>query len=155
MKYIEAPEVYKGDEKSLFLAGGIKNCPNWQKELVDLLKNKKIVLFNPLRKKFPSNLKNMEKATEEQIIWENEYLRKADAISFWFPKETICPIALYELGSWSVTNKPIFIGVHPEYPRKQDIEIQTKLVRQNIKIVYDLKSLSNQIKKWIETNINI
>ena len=67
MKYIEVPEVYKGDEKSLFLAGGISNCPNWQKELVDLLKNKEIVLLNPLRKKFPKDLKAMEKATGPEL----------------------------------------------------------------------------------------
>jgi hypothetical protein len=39
-------------------------------------------------------------ASKDQIQWEFEHLRKADTILFWFPKESICPIALYELGAW-------------------------------------------------------
>ena len=39
MKYIECPEVYEGNERSLFLAGGISNCPNWQPDLVKLLED--------------------------------------------------------------------------------------------------------------------
>lgn len=146
MKYIEAPTIYKGNKKSLFLAGGITNCPDWQADLIKLLKNENIVLFNPRWKNFPMN----SKIAKKQIKWEFDHLHKATAISFWFCKETLCPIVLYELGAWSKTDKTLFIGVHPEYKRKIDVEIQTKLIRKDIKIVYDLKSLSNQIKKWIK-----
>ena len=38
----------------------------------------------------------------------HDALRDVHAISFWFPKETICPIVLYELGAWSMTNKTYF-----------------------------------------------
>ena len=145
MKCIEAPEIYRGKDKSLFLAGGISNCPNWQLELRELIGNEKIVLLNPRRDSFPITNPH---AAEEQIRWEFDHLRKADAISFWFPKETLCPIVLCELGAWSMTDKPIFVGVHPEYPRRQDVEIQTKLARPDVKVVYDLESLSNQIKGW-------
>lgn len=147
MEYIEAPTVYKGNKRSLFLAGGITNCPDWQSELTDLLKDKNITLLNPRRANFPIHDPN---AAEEQIAWEYKHLRKADAISFWFPKETICPIVLYELGAWSMTEKPIFVGVHPDYPRRQDVEIQTGLVKPELKIVYTLTDLSAQIKEWIE-----
>ena len=148
MKYIEAPTEYNGKENSLFLAGGITNCPNWQTELKNLLQNENIVLFNPRRTNFPVH--DLDKTTLEQIGWEHRHLRKADAISFWFPKETICPITLYELGTWSTTDKPLFIGIHPEYQRKQDVEIQTKLVRPDIEIVYSIDSLARQIAKWAE-----
>ena len=45
MKYIECPQVYKkqGRELSVFLAGGITNCPNWQASLVKLLKDKNVI----------------------------------------------------------------------------------------------------------------
>lgn len=148
MRYIECPDVYEGNEKSLFLAGGITNCPNWQLELVSLLKDEDITLLNPRRKNFPIN---DSKAAEEQIKWEYKHLRKADAISFWFPKETLCPICLYELGTWSITSKPLFIGTHPEYQRKKDLEIQNRLVRPDIEITYDLESLSTQIKRWLRS----
>lgn len=145
MEYIESPKNYNGKGKSLFLAGGITNCPNWQLDLVDLLKNENIIILNPRRKNF---LLNDPIVNKKQIKWEHNHLRKAKAISFWFPKETLCPIVLYELGSWSMTDKPLFIGVHPEYKRREDVEIQTKLVRPDIKIVYNLKDLSEYIINW-------
>jgi hypothetical protein len=70
-------------------------------------------------------------------------------ISFWFCKESIQPIVLFELGAHLMTNKPIVIGVDPGYERKQDVEIQTALVRPEIGIVTRLNRLSDQIFKTI------
>ena len=57
MKYIEALETYepKPGEVSLFLAGGISNCADWQKYFVDAFKKENIVLLNPRRANFPVN----------------------------------------------------------------------------------------------------
>jgi len=33
MIYIESPQRYVGKGKSVFLAGGITNCPNWQQRI--------------------------------------------------------------------------------------------------------------------------
>lgn len=145
MIYIEAPKEYYGKGRSIFLAGGITGCRDWQSELVDLLKDEEITILNPRRKNFPDN---NPKASEEQIKWEHIHLRKAKAISFWFPDETLCPICLYELGTWSMTNKQLFIGLDTGYKRRQDVELQTKLVRPEIEIVYSIDSLSKQIKDW-------
>jgi hypothetical protein len=149
MEYIEALNIYntrQGDNPSLFLAGGITNCPDWQKEMVYLLKDEDVILLNPRRKNFP-----MGDLTEsdKQIKWEYNHLEKADAISFWFPKETLCPITLYELGARLRTHKNVFIGVHPEFARKIDVEVQTELVRPDIKVVYSLENLANNVKKWL------
>lgn len=151
MRYVECPEVYeaRGRELALFIAGGITGCTNWQSELSSLLKNERITLLNPRRKSYPENQPNIE---EEQISWEYEHLKKASAVSFWFPRETLCPITLYELGKQSASNKPIFVGVHPEYARKRDIEIQTRLIRPNVKIIYSLDALAQQIKIWGRKN---
>ncbi|MBU3912910.1 MAG: nucleoside 2-deoxyribosyltransferase domain-containing protein [Nanoarchaeota archaeon] len=149
MKYIECPEVYEGQEMSLFLAGGISNCPIWQPDLARLLKETNLVILNPKRKHFSTDNLNIE---EEQINWEYNHLAKASAVSFWFPKETLCPITLYELGKQSTGKKPLFIGVHAGYVRRRDVEIQTRLERPEIKIVYSLESLAEQIKDWARTN---
>jgi hypothetical protein len=146
MLYIEALTGYKGKGKSLFLAGGITDCPDWQSDLVSMLKNEPITILNPRRKKFPMNDPS---ASKKQILWEFNHLRKADAISFWFPKEKLCAITLYELGTCSMMDKPLFVGVHPKYKRRRDIEIQLRLVRPEVKIVYDLKSLAKKIKGWV------
>ena len=144
--YIEAPKeaVMVQNFLSVFLAGGITNCPDWQSVIKTQLKN--IIMFNPRRKDFPIGDPN---AALEQIQWEYERLRIADSILFWFPCETLCPIVLYELGAWSRSNKPIFVGVHPDYARKQDVEIQTLLVRPDISVVYSLQDLANEVNNWV------
>jgi len=140
--YIEAPGEFDGQGKSIFCAGGITGCPDWQARMVQLLSDSDWIILNPRRANFPID---NPKASQEQIEWEHKHLRLAQAIFFWFPQESICPIVLYELGAWSMTQKPLFIGIHPNYPRKQDVVIQTSLVRPDINIVYSLEELARQI----------
>jgi len=89
---------------------------------------------------------------KEQIKWEFECLRKVTAILFWFPKETVCPITLYELGAWSIlslkTKTKIFIGCHPEYQRLTDVEVQTSLIRSDIAIHNSLEDLLEDVSDW-------
>jgi len=144
MIYIEAVSAYNRSflEDSIFLAGGITDCPNWQREMVQLLRETDLTLLNPRRQNFPIGDPS---AALEQITWEYNALRDAKSILFWFPRETICPIVLYELGAWSMTKKPIYVGTHPEYQRRQDVEIQTKLVRPGVKIARSLEGLARQV----------
>ena len=46
-----------------------------------------------------------------------------------------------------MTTKPIVIGVHPGYKRKQDVEIQTRLVRPDIQVVYSLEDLAEKTEQ--------
>ncbi len=131
----------------LFLAGGITDCPDWQAELVDMLKDTGLTLLNPRRKNFPIH---DHLAAHEQITWEHEMLKRANAISFWFPKETLCPIVLYELGAWSVQPKQIFVGAEKGYKRLQDVRIQTSLARPSVHITESLDLLQAQIKDWCD-----
>jgi Nucleoside 2-deoxyribosyltransferase like len=82
MKYIECPEEYTGNDLSLFLAGGITGCPDWQKEILNLLQDTPLVIINPRRADFDVNNPSME---QEQIHWEHRHLERAKMISFWFP----------------------------------------------------------------------
>jgi hypothetical protein len=144
MKVVESPNTYSPDPEArrLYLAGGITKCPDWQQEMIHLLAQTDLVIFNPRRRHFPIEDPS---AAEEQIRWEHHPLRFASDIQFWFPCETLCPIALYELGAWSMTDKPIYVGVHPEYSRRQDIDIQTELTRPWVEIVYSLQDLAGQV----------
>lgn len=145
MRYIEALNMYNGDDPSLFLAGGISGCPDWQQDMVAKLRQRtKLVILNPRRAQFQPD-KNTEKA---QVGWEHHHLRKATAISFWFPKESICPITLFELGAWSITNKKIFVGADPDYPKFQNIQIQMALVRASMTIVTSIEELAEDIIYW-------
>src|SRR4051812_31738967 len=143
MRYVEAPSyaclMRKDiDPPALFLAGGINDCPDWQQELVTKIQDTRLTVLNPRRANFPIHDPTAAKA---QIEWEFDHLIFADAISFWFPCETLCPIVLYELGAWAKSTKPIIVGVHPDYKRRQDVEIQLSLVRPMLTVVYSLDAL--------------
>ncbi|MEW6210443.1 MAG: nucleoside 2-deoxyribosyltransferase domain-containing protein [Acidobacteriota bacterium] len=150
MRYIECPDErpLSGGERGLFLAGGITDCPDWQSRMVDELSATRWTLLNPRRKSFAID---DPVAAEFQIRWEHARLREASDILFWFPQEAICPIALYELGAWSMTAKPLFVGVHPLYPRRRDVEIQTALARPDVRIVYSLDELARIVKSHADT----
>ncbi|MEE9215618.1 MAG: nucleoside 2-deoxyribosyltransferase domain-containing protein [Thermodesulfobacteriota bacterium] len=147
MYYIEAIEESKKTPKPyIFLAGGITNCPDWQQEVRKGLEDLEFSLFNPRRENFPINKPS---ASYYQIKWEYNRLQLSDLITYWFAKETIQPIVLYELGKFMDSNYDILIGIHPEYPRKQDVEIQTGLARPEFKFVYSLNDHIQQIRDYI------
>ena len=55
---IESPnEVYSlenNENKKLFLAGGITDCPDWQSVVIDKVKDiPNLTIYNPRRKEFP------------------------------------------------------------------------------------------------------
>ncbi len=141
MKYIQCPAEANPHhlEPTLFLAGGISNCPDWQSELTAKLERTNWTVLNPRRKDFDAGDSSL---AEVQIEWEFRHLRLASAIAFWFPPETLCPITLYELGAWSMTNKRLFVGVDPNYGRRLDVKIQTKLARPEVVILESLTDLA-------------
>jgi len=159
VKVITAPNHPTSDEldafwPTLFVSGGITGAPNWQPEYLDMLKDVDGLAFNPRRLEFDVRDPNN---TVAQIEWEAKYLAFVNAISFWFPKEPLCPITLYELGRWTsaaILDEPdsttLFIGVHPEYARRDDVEIQTKLALPEIKLVYSLEDLAAQVREWAQ-----
>ena len=151
MYYLEAPNRKLPQDvaklRSIFLGGGITGCPDWQTWFLHTqVFETSGVFFNPRRADFPIGDPN---AALAQVRWEFDHLRKATAVLFWFPKETLCPIVLYELGAWSMTEKPLFVGVDPDYQRKQDVEIQTRLVRPDVSVVYDLGTLGQMVRDWL------
>lgn len=143
MQVITAPQT---DEprysRSVFLAGGITDCPNWQDDLIQLLDFEPLTVYNPRQPNF--NVRDPD-AAPAQVEWEFERLADATHVSFWFPCETLCPITLYELGVWSNSDKPILVGCHPNYARKYDVVKQTSLRRPEVEVVFTLRELANQI----------
>lgn len=150
MRLYTAPEIYTPVEhrRRLFLAGGITGCPDWQQEVLCRLEPFDIDIFNPRRKDFDIN--DID-ASRVQIEWEFNMLDRADAILFWFCKETVQPIVLFELGSHLRSSKQLFVGVHPLYPRAQDVTIQTRLVRPNLEIVSSIADFCRSVSDWLCT----
>lgn len=131
----------------IFLAGGITNCPNWQSIVIEALKNKRCVLINPRRDNWNINDSTLEK---KQIEWEHFHLNGSTQIIFWFPKETLCPITLFELGKHLKEEVKLYIGCHPEYARKNDVRIQTQLERPNQIIHESLDDLLKEVLSELE-----
>lgn len=138
---MERPAIH---ENTLFLAGGITNCPDWQEQVINNLHDCDVTVFNPRRKEFDINDPS---ATEIQIAWEYKKLREATAILFWFPKETLCPIVLFELGAHLGRDIPLFIGCQQDYARIKDVQIQSRLVRPSIHVFIGLVWLIDRVRK--------
>ena len=140
--------VIEPNELSLFVAGGISDCPDWQKDFLKILSGYKeldnVIAFNPRRDNFDtSDTMN----TVKQIQWEHKHLSKANVVSFWFPKETLCPITLFELGDMAYSGKRICVGVDTKYARKIDVIEQLALVDKSIEVVYTLADLAEQVRE--------
>lgn len=153
MRVITAPESWEldGDEIAVFLAGGICKCPDWQKEIIDILSGMseeptmKLVIFNPRRENFPIGDPN---AAHEQIEWEFHALEACDIFSMYFcGGESDQPICMYELGRniarmqmrdplhW---DDRIVISCESGYKRANDVKIQTSLATDDMVGVLDV-----------------
>ena len=129
MKFLTCPETPNWNTspapKIIFMAGGITDCPDWQAEFQEELESLDIpdhwVMVNPRRPNF--NVRDPS-VSEEQIDWEYKWLERAAFTSFWFPKETLCPITLFELGKQLGRGKKVIVGAHVDYARRFDVEYQ-------------------------------
>lgn len=116
---------------SIFLAGGISNCADWQSPVAErLAAETDALIYNPRRVDF--DMTAYEDVSRQQIIWEWHALRMSTVNLFWFPEETLCPITLLEYGSAMERMRPgsVMIGTHPNYQRRFDIIEQTNLKNQ-------------------------
>jgi hypothetical protein len=164
MKVITAPEsIDKINRKSVsvFLAGGICNCPWWQKDVIKKLEQKGFegYVFNPRRENFPMH---DPKAAYEQIKWEYEALNEAKIFSMWFcAGESDQPICMYELGRnialHSIGGSPfiytepfthVAVGIEPGYKREQDVRIQLSLINEEL-----ADRISNNLEEHVENII--
>lgn len=112
----------------VFLAGGISDCPDWQKAVAErLATNTDATVFNPRRADF--DMSAYEDLSRAQIRWEYVALRLSPVNLFWFPEETLCPITLLELGSAMHRLRPgaLMVGTHPNYSRRFDVIEQMTL----------------------------
>lgn len=131
---ITAPSTEKPIYRPVFLAGGITNCKEWQKEVIKELEFEDISIFNPRQKHFDVTDKN---ASYKQILWEYERLEQMGIFSMYFCNDNSDqPICMYELGRNIVRMQNRFphdwqdrivICVEDGYKRSTDVRIQVQL----------------------------
>ena len=151
MEVIVAPHIdnlYDFPNITVFLAGGITNCRDWQSEVIEYLKqyevNNKLDLrvYNPRRPNF--NIETDD--PEEQIRWEYSNIESTEIFSMYFcNSESDQPICMYELGMrlGRIDSNPhsyisplngsynTIISVEDGYKRSNDVVIQTRLAFAN------------------------
>lgn len=132
---IKAPSEEKPKYISVFLAGGITNCGDWQKEVEEHLSSiQELSVINPRNDKF--DVTDIS-ASRKQIKWEFEHLEKTDIFSIYFCNSgSVQPICLYELGRNIVRMQQRFpndwedrivISIENGYSRYLDVVEQTSL----------------------------
>jgi hypothetical protein len=141
---VEAPQRYEGAGRSVFLAGGITGCLDWQATATQQLLPHADVL-NPRRRIYVSGGDEYER----QVAWEYSHLRRAGIILFWFADEAIQAIALYELGAFAASDKPIVVGAHPGYPRRTDVVLQLSHARPGLIVHSSLESTIEAVVRAI------
>jgi hypothetical protein len=169
MRVIEAPahaHVWDADV-SVFLAGGITGCGDWQSEVImrlqiELGHVENLIIFNPRRADFDVT---DPAAARQQIEWEYDQLQRSGIVLFWFPPETDCPITLYELGyQLGVSSQTpeghggidLVIGTDPNYARRQDVLVQCALTEVPIFGIHnDLESTVQALVEVIDEQLSL
>jgi hypothetical protein len=150
---IKSPMVWDSEHKdnrfTIFLAGSIDQGAafDWQKYLIDALKDYNVILFNPRRDKWDSTWKQTvdNENFVEQVKWEQYYLTLADYRIFVMLDGSMSPITLLELGQFIKKPGVIFCG--KDFYRRGNIEITAKL--NNMKVIDTLDQLIIHLKSII------
>jgi hypothetical protein len=130
----------------IFLGGSIEmgKAVNWQKELIERLRDEPITFINPRRNDWDSSW--VQEITNpqfrEQVEWELSGLEESDIIIMVFDPKTMSPISLLELGLQSKSNKMVVMC--PEgFWRKGNVDIVCE--KYNIKQVKNIDELVEYI----------
>ena len=163
MKVVTAPDFIipnRNKYVTVFLAGGITNCPDWQSETINELKkfevenNKELnlIVYNPRRESFDIDT---ESERDKQIEWEFKYINSVDIFSMYFcNSESVQPICMYELGMriGRLMERPAIdshrgcrtvVSIEKGFKREYDIYKQLNLACWEIGINYNATPYSH------------
>jgi hypothetical protein len=134
----------------IFLGGSIEmgKAIDWQKDLIERLRDEPITFLNPRRSDWDSSWTQeiTNPQFREQVEWELNGLEVADIIVMVFDPNTKSPISLLELGLHASSEKMVVIC--PEgFWRKGNVDIVCE--KYNIKQVNDIYELVEYIYEKI------
>ena len=134
----------------IFLGGSIEmgKAIDWQRELIERLKDEMITFLNPRRSDWDSSWTQeiTNPQFKEQVEWELNGLDVADIIVMFFDPNTKSPISLLELGLHASSEKMVVIC--PEgFWRKGNVDIVCE--KHNIKQVLNIDELVEYIYEKI------
>jgi len=150
---IQAPNeisTFLIERSKIFLGGSIEmgKAIDWQRDLIERLKDEFIIFLNPRRSDWDSSWTQeiTNPQFKEQVDWELNGLETADIIVMVFDPNTMSPISLLELGLYASSKKMVVIC--PEgFWRKGNVDIVCE--KYNIKQVKDIDELVEYIYEKI------
>jgi nucleoside 2-deoxyribosyltransferase len=114
MKAIEIQppnEIIENGFIKIFLGGSIEQgkAIDWQKEIMETLKDESIIFMNPRRSDWNSDWKQSidNPQFNEQVTWELKSLEQADFIVMFIDPTTLSPITLMEIGLHARSGKMV------------------------------------------------
>lgn len=125
---VTSPQI--ASDPDVFLAGGISGTTDWQARVGSDLVKAGLQVANPRRPGMMSD-PTLEPA---QVEWEIDHLERSKVIVFWFPGPGDHPIAMYELGRWAATDKPLIVGCPPDYKRRVNLVKQLEKMRPDVTV---------------------
>ena len=142
----------------IYLSGSTINNSNWQKDLIDYIRNNiqkyriekqdKIVLFNP-RKENNNNMVS-EEEIKEQIKWENENIKKSDIFTIFLDETELSNDikVFYELGR----NLKLFQEIYNDSINEHFLICYKKGYKQSTYLKEQINNDTKNLLKPIEIN---
>lgn len=144
IKLFEQPSMSGERHPTVFLAGGIVGCPDWQNQVMQGLSDLRILFFNPRHDKDGKDIHFNSKVDQ----WVENWIIRTGLVAFWFCKETTQHKWIFQLGRMSDKVKPIIVGLHPDYKFAQDIQNLFILSRVRARLVYNIEDLIDKIRQF-------
>lgn len=151
---IQAPNNVEAKEEyvSVFLAGSIEmgKAEEWQKRIINELKDEPILFLNPRRDDWDSSWGQdiTDVNFKEQVLWELKSLDFADKIVLYFDPNTLSPISLIEFGLHARNNK-LIVYCPQGFWKKGNVDVTSELY--NIKQVNTFEELIAELKSLSKT----
>ena len=145
MILVRYPSIYRGygsQAAGFYLAGGIYP---WREELIDLLKPSeafyRAAIINPIAPEY---------SPEINTPWEFNNIRHSDCIVFWFSRDAVSPITLFEMGAGCRDHlKGMVVGVENGNPIRAEIVEQLRLYRPGLRVAETLLELKEEMEKFL------
>jgi hypothetical protein len=138
--------------ESIFLAGTIDmgNSIDWQKEVIDGLKDYDVELYNPRRESWDSSWEQTieNEQFKHQVDWELTHLEKCDLVVMFLAPNSMSPISLLELGLFK---DKMVICCPDGFYRKGNVDVVAD--RYNIPVFEDFDSFLVEIKCQLDRTI--
>lgn len=151
--HFENSSEYEG--KTVFLGGSIEmgKAKDWQKDVQDSFRKKKVTFFNPRRDDWDSSWSQTieDDNFRGQVMWELDHLLKSDIVVFFIQGDTKSPISLMEIGLLSLAHQNkqmnMIICCEDGFFRRGNIEVVA--YKFDIPLVATLDELKDELKKLL------